>query len=461
MQNFKRLDLFGSVFTLNINRNDKEFRSIIGGITSFLLYSCSLAYFIYKIYLWSSGLIQPNINSQSTSFDYQEYAFQTPPIGINMFTSQEDPFDPQNNYVTFLYLQFDGFNASEPQVIKPQIKNLNGQSSFIEPQNVHLVLNPTDQKQNGLKTQMKGTIYVAFCDEKLAKYNITCASDDKLQSFISKFQQIIIWITVHIYNTETKQIQTIVQQVFFQLDLYAPFVSQIQFKVTELDVDDNIFISTSETSKYISSCNIITQPLSQTIIKNSFGIQGFGIFMISLSSDGNISKIAFPKLGQILADVGSIMSTLLSISIIAQLINSYLLEEQILYQIISLYFPDIKNYEIKKNYFGKIVSVQVNNKSQDIQQYQVKFEIMKEKARNKITFINQIYEMSRLQFILQSLVDKQVLINSHKLGIKWVQNEEESNQQIVNAQEFQIEDFTILSLESLDKQDDIKFQYHT
>ena len=55
MHNFKKLDLFGSVFTLNINRNDKEFRSIIGGITSFLLYSCSLTYFIYKIYLWSSG----------------------------------------------------------------------------------------------------------------------------------------------------------------------------------------------------------------------------------------------------------------------------------------------------------------------------------------------------------------------------------------------------------------------
>lgn len=55
MQNFKKLDMFGSVFNMNINRYDKQYKSVIGGIASFLLYSCSLAYFIYKIYLWSSG----------------------------------------------------------------------------------------------------------------------------------------------------------------------------------------------------------------------------------------------------------------------------------------------------------------------------------------------------------------------------------------------------------------------
>ena len=32
--------------------------------------------------------------------------------------------------------------------------------------------------------------------------------------------------------------------------------------------------------------------------------------------------------------------------------------------------------------------------------------MLKEKARNKITFINQIYEMSRLQFLIQGLVDR-------------------------------------------------------
>ena len=70
MQYFKKFDLFGSLFNFNINRNDKYYKSVIGGITSFLLYSCSLAYFIYKIYLWSSGLILPNITSQPTTFEY-------------------------------------------------------------------------------------------------------------------------------------------------------------------------------------------------------------------------------------------------------------------------------------------------------------------------------------------------------------------------------------------------------
>ncbi|KAM3136077.1 hypothetical protein pb186bvf_011882 [Paramecium bursaria] len=460
MQHFKKLDLFGSVFTLNVNRNDKQYKSVIGGITSFLLYFCSLAYFIYKIQLWSSGQIQPKITSQSTTFTYQEYIFQQPPIEINMNTNMnqldEDPFDQANNYISFAYKQSDATIESEPQIIIPTKKNVSGSSSFIIPQNISLILNPPGQKGVGQKSEVKGILYVALCDKQLSLYNITCASDEKLYNFVNKFQGIQIWVNVNIFNPETKQTQVVVLKFDMQLDFYAPFLSQLQLKITEQYIDDSIFINTQQTSKYISSCNLFSQPLSQITFQNQLGIHGFGMFMISISPDGDRQKITYPKLGEILADVGSIMSTLLSIGILAQLINSYLLEEQILYQIIASYFPDFKYHLIQKDLFGRIKSVQINNQPQDVEQYQIKLDILKEKARNKINVINQIYELSRLQFIVQGLVDRHTIINSHKLGIKWQQNQEELNSLNMNHLGLQIEDFTILSYEQLDKQDDIK-----
>ncbi|KAM3133153.1 hypothetical protein pb186bvf_014729 [Paramecium bursaria] len=461
MENFKKLDMFGSVFNMNINRNDKQYKSVIGGITSFLLYSCSLAYFIYKIYLWSSGQIQPNINSQSTSFEYQEHVFTEPPIKLNIFKSEsdDDPFDLENNYITIFYQQFEGVIGTGSQLIIPQNSNTSGSSSLIIPQNISLVHNPGDQNK---KQMLKGGLLIALCDPKLISYNITCASEEKLKNFINKFQSIQLWITVEMFDTENKKMQYVTQELPVQLDLYTPFLTQIQFKITEQNVDDNIFITTSQPSKFISSCNFITQPQSQQMILNQYGLQGYGMFMISLSSDGIKQKVTYPKLGQILADVGSIMSTLLSISIIIQLTNSFLLEDQILFQIIASYFPEIKNYQVKKSIFGKITSVQLNNKTCDKQQYQIQLDLLKEKARNKITFINQIYELSRLQFIIQGLVDRQTIINSHKLGIKWTSNEDQLNQQSINFQEsqFQQEDFTILSIEQTEKQDDIRINQY-
>ena len=37
-----------------------------------------------------------------------------------------------------------------------------------------------------------------------------------------------------------------------------------------------------------------------------------------------------------------------------------------LFKIISLYFPGIKNYQIKKDLFGRIKSVSFNNRPQDV-----------------------------------------------------------------------------------------------
>ena len=48
----KQLDHFGIPIALKAYNNQKKFKSIVGGVTTFLIYSFYLAYLIYILILW-------------------------------------------------------------------------------------------------------------------------------------------------------------------------------------------------------------------------------------------------------------------------------------------------------------------------------------------------------------------------------------------------------------------------
>jgi hypothetical protein len=49
---FKRLDFFGVHIIPKIHRDQSLFRSLIGGITTFIVFSASIAYAITILYQW-------------------------------------------------------------------------------------------------------------------------------------------------------------------------------------------------------------------------------------------------------------------------------------------------------------------------------------------------------------------------------------------------------------------------
>ncbi|KAM3129146.1 hypothetical protein pb186bvf_018782 [Paramecium bursaria] len=75
--------------------------------------------------------------------------------------------------------------------------------------------------------------------------------------------------------------------------------------------------------------------------------KAYGMYMLSLSDENN-QMVFYPKLGQILDNLGSIMSALQIIIIIIQMIYSIKLEDKILFLIISSYFQRSKNIILLK-----------------------------------------------------------------------------------------------------------------
>lgn len=55
MNYLSKVDMFGSPYIPNLKDSGKKYRSPVGGILTLIVYSLSLLYFIYKMYLLLDG----------------------------------------------------------------------------------------------------------------------------------------------------------------------------------------------------------------------------------------------------------------------------------------------------------------------------------------------------------------------------------------------------------------------
>lgn len=87
-----------------------------------------------------------------------------------------------------------------------------------------------------------------------------------------------------------------------------------------------------------------------------------------------------PKIGEILANIGSIFSILMIISHVVTEVGSRWLEAEIMEVILSTYFTRYSELMVKKNFFGSIVFVEWNSRILD----PIKFERWLTQAKKQL-----------------------------------------------------------------------------
>ncbi|CAD8064270.1 unnamed protein product [Paramecium sonneborni] len=423
MQLLKNIDQFGVNYQQEIVKNEKEFKSSFGGMTSLLLYALSFAYFIYKIFLWLNGDILPRVSTQKSSQSYADVTFEYDPIMFSIVGMNGDqyidPFSKSENIITPYFSYINDIEISQKQsflnsAIPP---GREGISSTVLPQNLTLVLNQEGIKDSTPKHQRQLMILFERCNSTEFDY---CASEEKQQQF---FQQPLntFFLTIQMmqFNTKKRNFEMISKQIYFILDEITVLYTQLLFQITSSSTDTGFFLESIEKSKYISDFQTTSQQLPQSNFEKVFGNKYFAAFLISIDSLSETQQIIYPKLGEILADVGSIMSTLMVLKILVIKINQKLQEDTLIETVISYYYPEFKQIIIQKNIFGKINNVEQNGKIlENPTQFIQFYEQLKDRTKEKITLTNIIYEISRLQFIVQSMQSKQGIRQSHFVGIK-------------------------------------------
>ncbi|CAD8109611.1 unnamed protein product [Paramecium sonneborni] len=111
--------------------------------------------------------------------------------------------------------------------------------------------------------------------------------------------------------------------------------------------------------------------------------------------------VEYPKISEILADTGSIISWILSISFIVSKYNENICLQKTQKEVIQMYYNDFIDFKIKKNLLGKIKSVNYKEKEYDPQKSEEILQKLDQIVIEKMNYLNLQNEVAKLQQILQ------------------------------------------------------------
>ncbi|CAD8196818.1 unnamed protein product [Paramecium octaurelia] len=428
-----KIDIFGVPINLLTNEKTSVFQSKVGGIITLIAGSVSLSYFLYVFIYWVSNLIPPNVSFKQETIGYAQFQIQTAMIDLMLqdFSGDVDPFRKQNNIITpHLYAVIDTAIIDRPiPLFSSQEKPFT-----ISFENITLVLNheiTPDQDHQEMKQYL---IVLESCSNDTLQDNGYCADQKTIDEYLQKFHGFLfLSIKLNQLNHATRELEEFNKQYYYAFDIFNPQYSQVMLKQQETVIDDGLLFNNYKSYQFLNNYELINQQVDSffssnvvsSMSKQPYNFTNFGCYLFRLDSIQVKELVTMPKLGQFLAQVGSIVQLIFMLKYIALYYNNKLLQNQLHHEIITMYYPELRN--VKLTIFNKLeIKESTDNKLKfSIGDFRLRYNFLLERAREKCRFNNILYEISRIQFIIQQQFGDSVLQQSHSLGGKLQSNYQE------------------------------------
>ncbi|CAD8115770.1 unnamed protein product [Paramecium primaurelia] len=426
------LDQFGVVFKPSIT-SDSEYKTVLGGILSILLYGISLGYFIYQFVIWKEGGMLPKITISSEVIENQQIQFDEPLFSIRMRKMNDtniDPFNPQNIIMLPLIFQYVNGQLITPPSI-PIINNTtNDEFVTIYFDNITLAIS----KDRTIESpELEYMIILIDCVPQLLINNtqLKCANTTTRKSFFNQSVNTLLFTTfIKQFNAQQEKINTFGSEVIVALDPSSVYFSTSTLKMQETIIDNGLLFENTYQRDFILDISTIGQQVNSKFFSGVINSTTYFINNYQLNGIKSIQYIQYPKVNEVLADTGSIVSILLLTSAFVIMTNQYFLESEAISQVIQMFYPNLKYLKYQKNWYGKIIRIELLGRNLNIDKFNQHYGKLKAVAQMKLTITNQIYEISRIQFILQSIISRSNFIYCHQIGIKennFIENTKEDN----------------------------------
>ncbi|CAD8190290.1 unnamed protein product [Paramecium octaurelia] len=134
---------------------------------------------------------------------------------------------------------------------------------------------------------------------------------------------------------------------------------------------------------------------------STYGQEIIAVLYFNLDQIKTVNMVEYPKISEILADTGSIISWILSISCIVSKYNENLSVEKTQKDIITMYYHDFNDFIIQKNWMGHIIKVNYKGKEYDLKKSEEIINKLDTIAIKKMNYLNLQNEVAKLQLILQ------------------------------------------------------------
>ncbi|CAD8098309.1 unnamed protein product [Paramecium primaurelia] len=420
----EKVDLFGVQLSLLTNNKGTNFQSRIGGLISVILGSVSLAYSLYILVLWIENNIPPNINTKQQTKGYAEFKWSEPLIFLSLqdFTSSVDPFRNQNNIITpLLFTLRNGVIKDKPIALYSD--SLLPYSIILN--NGTLILNNGGQNEHTEEMQ-EYLLVLASCQNDYLQDDGYCADDNTIQEYISIYHGFLdITIRLNQLNYQNNKLETFQKTYYQAFDPKKPIYTQVMLKQQETIIDDGILFRNEKSQQFLNNYEIINQEVDnrfiphaiQSMSENTLTLNISSTFLFRIDNISIVEEVSMPKLGSVLAQIGSIVDIIFLLQYVAFYYNSKLLENGLLHDIVTMYYPEFKI--LKPNLINKfMINEEINQFQISNQNIQLKYLTLLKGAKEKCRLINILYEISRIQFILEQQFGNSILQLSHQQGRK-------------------------------------------
>ncbi|CAK64508.1 unnamed protein product (macronuclear) [Paramecium tetraurelia] len=392
MKYVQMADIFGAQLKQEIHSEEKLQKSFLGGVLSIIVTAVSLGYFIYVMDQWRNSNILPKSTNTIKAENYSSIQFSNENLVELCYwrysNESIDPFRTTDNILMPVGIYIISGIPQEPFSLLSNTTTLstyNSKLSYVEDLNIiqNSEFNP---KLNQTKEFI---IIITTCKQQLLLGNQTCAKQDVIDNFFAQQTNILsFWINFKYFNSKNQNFDVVKKQYYISFEKERAQQIQVILKQQKTLIDTGILFGNFNEQNFIFDAQFLMSTISIDFFQQLFYMESFLTFTIRLDPFSYEIQIVYPKLGEILAQVGSIVSIIMMVQYLASYYNEYLLQNVLVEAILKNL---IQNYDSLK-------------KSQDKKSKTTLTKLQKF-AKQKLVFSNMINELSKIELFLLSLFD--------------------------------------------------------
>ncbi|CAD8064390.1 unnamed protein product [Paramecium sonneborni] len=420
MSNFisylRSIDFFGAPLVQHIDRDQSIYKSIFGGIMTLLICSASLSYAIWVIYQWQTNQYSPKISSSVYVSNFELLDLNYDVIKFYYWRSDEGMIDPFEQKVLLPLITYtENYSFSDKIVLEISNQTTPFGSRYIIPK---MKLGQTNF--NGiLMTTSEMYIQIVKCSPELLKEGEQCASEEITNQFYSQqLNTIVAELQYKQLDSKDGSITSSVQELLIQLEESNCYTLNTYIQSNFYEIKNSFLFGSPEYFEFVNGALIQPQTNSVQYCKQAYGDETYALLYIGIKGNQVKTIFEYPNGGDLLANIGSIVSILFMVRHVIVFLNSYHLNEKIVHDVISFYYPQFSQLKIYKNWKRDITKVYLQNQELDLKKFIAFYQNIKQKIEQKLTFVNLLYEISRVYILIRANKLKCEIKKSHLIGLR-------------------------------------------
>ncbi|CAD8130281.1 unnamed protein product [Paramecium sonneborni] len=386
-----KFDIFEVPISLLTNTKASSYQSKLGGIITIIIGCFSLTYFLYVIIQWIDHQIPPIVSVKQQTISYAEFQLSNSIIQLELqdFVGDVDPFRKENNIITPNLYRI----LNKTIIDKPFPLFTSEEKPFkIFISNGTIVLNNDYKGDDGRLEMTQLLLVLESCSNLTIVPGSYNADENVITEYLSKLHGFLfLSIKLNQLQYSTGELEEIEKQYYTALETQKPLYSQVMLQQQESIIDDGILFNNYENYYFLNNYELIHQQVDNLFASQVVGamskqftqFKSIGSYLFRIDNIAVSETITLPKLGQIQAQVGSIVQVIFLLKYIALYYNKMLLENELLHEIVTMYYPELK--KIKLNYFNQFESYeqQEDSSKSSLQKVKYKYKLCIQRAKEK------------------------------------------------------------------------------